>query len=365
MNMNSVGQSPGSDHMEQVRRSFSEMTLVPSPPRSRAKTESSSPRSISPGRNELSPRKFSLRSNSPVAQIKLPSRSSSRRGSFIESPIAPLLRQEEILVGTSELIRSALGNLRSISLRVPDNMSSTEFSTALLDEFRAFKEAVEEKRPLPMVQQKEVPPEDVQTLWNVAGQILVNDEFTQLFHELIEKLDEERKQGLFLSPRVRLSIAAVQYQEDANEVAEHLMSECTEQLKGVRVVNLNQLQKLLLDDRIKAFHSTIVGPIKDAAAKVMDVAIRDCQGTILFQTVKATKGAAQKAFQQWKQEAEKYPNTHFDIDGINYIARKCKLKVTVAENEKDSDQQQLAQLLGLKAKIEEVLQLFLEEKCSY
>lgn len=365
MNVDSAGNSSGAGDIEQVRRALSQVILVPSSPRNRAKTDSSSSRSISPGRAELSPRKFSLLADSSATRVRLPSRSSSKRGSVCESPITPLLRYEESLVGATEMIRSAIGNLRFLSLRVPENMSSTEFSTALLDELRLFKEAVDANLPLPKVQQKVVPEEDVQTLWNVAGQILYKPEFTQLFHELIEKLDEERKQSLYLSPRVRMGIAVLQYQEDADEIAEHLMSECTEQAGGVRVVNFNKLQLLLVDDRIKTFQVTLVGPIKDAASKVMEVAIRDCQGTILFSTVRAAKGAAQKAFQQWKQEAEKFPGAHLDIAGINFIAKKCKLKVTVSENEKDSDQQELARLLSLKEKIEKVLQLFLEENCSY
>lgn len=351
--------------IEQVREALTRAILVPST-QNRQRRDSLSPARSPPSGPK--PRRFSVVSESPPAVTrikksgsqKLPSRSESRRASFSESDVTPILKRDEDLVGASEMVKSAAKNFRFLSLQVPEDLSVTDFSQNLLRELRVFKEAVDANGPLPLVQQKTVPQEDIKAFWNFAGQVLATQEWTQVFCELIEKMDEERKQGIFLSPREREGLARVQFKEEADELASHLMSRCTEMANGVRIVQLGELQRLLIDQRIKAF-PIMVEPIKDAALNVMEEAIRDRQASIFFETVKAVKGAAREARLAWLEQAKTVPNAHLDVAGINFIAKKCKSKVTVAENKNDRDQQDLAKLIALKEKIEEVLRLYLEE----
>lgn len=358
MNVNSV---------EQVREALARAVLVPST-NNRKKAES--PAATTPSSTELSPRKFSLLSKSPPSagtqrkragsQVLL-SRSASTRTSFSDCEVAPLLKRDEDLVGAGEMLKSAAKNFRFLNLQAPQDVSLTDFSQNLLQELKAFQLAVNTNQRIPQIQGKSVPEEDIKAFWNFVNQVFATQEWTQLFAELIEKLDEERHQGVFLSPREREGLARVQYKEEAEELASHFMSKCTEMSSGIRIVKLDELQRLLCDDRIKSFQ-IMIEPIKNAACKVMEEAIRDRQSGILFDTVKAVKGAAREAKAKWDEQAKMFPNKHLDIDGINFIAKKCKLKVKVLEDANDSDQQDLEKLIALKEKIDLVLKLILEER---
>jgi hypothetical protein len=292
--------------------------------------------------------------------FRLPAtRSSGALGS--ESPVSPILERDEQLVGAMEILQNSALNFGCLDLSVPQDMSAREFSEKLLLDLKKFKEAVDQKLPLPRVQEKEVSENDIKSLRNFIGQILVNEDWTNLFHELIMRKDDEKHKSTFISPRVLQGLAQMQTQEDAQSIAKHLMSECTETKNLARVINLQALQLLLLDNRIKAFPG-MMELVKDAAYQVMEEAIRNYQSSILFWAMRSTEqpSKAKCYVEKWEEKAKKYQNQYLDLDGINYIAAKCKFKSGIVPDKTNSKQNNLIELINLNNKIHEVLQMYNE-----
>ncbi len=304
-----------------------------------------------------------------VAEIFTPksSRASSPRESFSsQASLSPMLEREEQIVVALEILANTTRNLAFLDFSVPEEMTAREFSDALLSDLKNFKEAVDSSAPLPLVQEKEVPEAEVKILWNFAGQILVDEDWTNLFHEMILRNEDKKQRTVFLSPRIRLGFAQMQNQEDAKLLATHLMSECTEIKNRLRVITIDNLQRLLLDDRIKAFPG-MMDLVKDAATQVMDEAIRECQSIILYSELKANPSKAnssksqhstvRQSMERWQEKVKKFQGRHLDLEGIETIAAACGISVSIPRDEANSDQQQLNELIEHKDKIVQIMQM--------
>jgi len=298
-----------------------------------------------------------------AAATKLFSRPPSRRNSVkivADNPeIVTELARDEKLVGAIETLSNSCKNFTCLTLGVPEELSPRTFSQNLLDELTRWKDAYDAAQPLPQIQGKDVGELDKKSLRNLIGQIFVDETWTDLFHEMIARKDDAAHTRAFISPRVCKCLALLETESDARKIANHLMSECAHHVGCVRVVHERMLQLLLLDDRVKAF-SGLRSAIKDAAHRVMLSAIRKCQGDIVFDSV-TDKLQRRKVTDAWKKAAAEFGDTHHDLDGIRYIAKKAHVKLIIAEDASSDSQQTLVAVIKSKNRLSEILTIYNEK----
>lgn len=302
----------------------------------------------------LTPSKGSLRS----AEKKLStSRMTIDLSDSANDGLITLLDQGKKLFATTESLANTCKNLIDvIDLSVPEDMKVQDFSDHLVAELANFQQAVADKvEPLPTIQGKEVPQKDINSIRNLARQILTDDICKGLFTDVIQRKENAKQNRAFLSNTVLEAMNMIKTPEDIKLLSTYLMSECTINAGILRVIKPDSLKTLLTDERIASTPALQAG-IKAAAHAVMNEAVRRSQSNIVFQEVKASGRADWKSeCQTWDTTAKGFGDEHHDLNGVNHIAKKAGLKLRVEPKNGDANQIVLQETLELKQEVHKIL----------